>query len=81
VVISAVQLASEVGKSRQWQDAAQAVVGKGADADIMTLVRGQISKRMGIASLVLERVRVGALRVSRCSSYRSTPCRRHGEDA
>jgi len=53
VVISAVQLASEVGKSRQWQDAAQAVVGKGADADIMTLVRGQISNAWGVASMVL----------------------------
>ncbi|HEX7603905.1 MAG TPA: AI-2E family transporter, partial [Polyangiaceae bacterium] len=53
VVISAVQLASEVGKSRQWQDAAQAVVGKGGDADIMTLVRGQSSNAWSIASLVL----------------------------
>jgi predicted PurR-regulated permease PerM len=53
VVISAVQLASEVGRSQQWRDAAQAVVGKGADADIMTLIRGQISNAWGIVSTVL----------------------------
>ena len=53
LVISAVQLAKEVGRSNQWQDAAQAVVGKGADADIMTLLRGQITSAWGTASVVL----------------------------
>lgn len=53
VVISAVQLASELGRSQQWHDAAQAVIGKGAEADIMTLVRGQVSNAWGIVSTVL----------------------------
>lgn len=53
VVISAVQLATEVGHSSAWRDAAQAVVGKGADADIMTLVRGEIANAWEIASRVL----------------------------
>lgn len=53
VVLSAVQIASEVGRSQQWRDAAQAVVGNGADADIMTLVRGQVSNAWSIASTVL----------------------------
>lgn len=53
IVISAVQLASEVGRSQQWHDAARAVVGNGADADVMNLVRGQISNAWGIVSVVL----------------------------
>jgi predicted PurR-regulated permease PerM len=53
VLISAVELASEVGRSSEWRDAAQAVVGRGAEADIMTLVRGQISNAWSVASMVL----------------------------
>lgn len=53
LIVSAVELAGEVGRSQQWHDAAQAVVGNGADADIMTLVRGQVGNAWSLVSRVL----------------------------
>jgi predicted PurR-regulated permease PerM len=54
VVISAVQLASEVRHSEKWRDAARSVVGDGAnDADLMKLVRGHASSAWDAALMVL----------------------------
>lgn len=54
VVMSAVQLASEVRHSGQWRDAARSVVGDGAnDVDLMKFLRGQASSAWGAASTVL----------------------------
>jgi predicted PurR-regulated permease PerM len=53
IVFSAIQLANEVGQSQQWHDAAQAVVGKGNDADIMHLLRGQMANAWSVVAIVL----------------------------
>lgn len=53
IVFSAVQLANDIGRSQQWHDAAQAVVGKGNDADIINLIRGQMANAWSVASIVL----------------------------
>jgi len=53
VVISSLQLANEVGRSQQWHDAARAVVGNGADASLVNLMRGQIANAWGVVSVVL----------------------------
>lgn len=55
LVTSAVQLASEVGQSRQWHDAARSVVGAGAGSDVnlMRLAREHASTAWGAASMAL----------------------------
>jgi predicted PurR-regulated permease PerM len=54
VVMSAMQLANEVGHSQQWRDAAKSVVGDGAgDVDFMRLARDHASSAWSAASTAL----------------------------
>lgn len=54
VVTSAVELASEVGQSRAWRDAARTVVGQSAsDLDLMRLVREHAESAWGAVSQIL----------------------------
>lgn len=55
VVISAVHLAREVGRSQQWHDAAQIVIGgTGAtDVDVLQLIRSQAANAWAAVAMVL----------------------------
>ncbi len=54
LVSSALQLASEVGRSRQWHDAAASIIGQGAGgADLMKLARTHFSTAWGAAAMAL----------------------------
>ncbi|HEX7670582.1 MAG TPA: AI-2E family transporter, partial [Polyangiaceae bacterium] len=54
VVVSAAQLAKDVGQSQHWHDAAQSMIGSGAsDANLMKLVREHASSAWAALSTIL----------------------------